>query len=209
MDAVGGGGGPPVDVFLSPALLRLSSRSVPFAPTLVLRSLGMPPANSPPSCCGGSPAAAGAVSLLRLSALTLLRLTAPSMTGADLSIVCVFRSPPLPNDEMSPNNAPRPPSPPEATGIVAEAENRAAGLLLHEKPAPDGAAGAAGAVGAAGGGGGGGVAEDNMEGAGGGVGGGEDETGGGVDEAPGSGDDGGVGLNIPAVRVTGGGNGLD
>ena len=85
----GVGGGPPIEVFRSPALPRLSSPLAPLdPPTLVFLSLGIPPANRPPNCCGGSAAAAaGALPLLLLSALRLLRLAAPSITGADLSIV--------------------------------------------------------------------------------------------------------------------------
>ena len=201
--AGGGGGGPPVDVFLSLPLFLLSVSLAPFdPPRLVLRSLGMPPANSPASCCGGSATlAAETLPLFLLSALTLLRFSA-SMLGADLSTVSVLRSPPLPNDAMSPNKAFRPPPLSDDDDWVAEAEKRAAGLLLQPKPAAEGGAGAEGGPG------GGGGAEDgtDIEGGGGGGGG---ALGGGEADMTGAGDDGGVGRNIPVGRVIGGASGLE
>ena len=69
------------------------------------------------------------------------------MTGPLLSAVCTLRSPPLPNDEMSPSSADRPP--PLAAGLA-------------------GAFGSALKDGAAGGPGGGGAAEEENVGASGG-----------------------------------------
>ena len=161
--ASGGGGGPPTDIFRSPPLFRLSLSLLPFGPPrLVLRSVGIPPANKPANCCGGSAAAVPPpppppiLLLAPLAPLELLPRSALSIAGADLSSVTDCRSPALPNDAMSPSSADRPPSPDDELdpGAVAEAEKRAAGLLLHEKPAAgEGGGGAAGAVGGPGGGG--------------------------------------------------------